>query len=182
MKGQFFFLGAVIIVIGLILLKSLHSFYFVIEENRHLAIRDDKVWNIQREYVYAAGIGRMNNVRDDYLFDLSQRFRNDTDIKVLYLLIDSNDTGFSVSTGNFLRNSLNATLVANTSSSVFSLQDKERRRDHFDNAVNITFSYTLANETFSEVVNFTVNATKLFYDIELFDDEYKIRVKDAVIT
>ena len=77
LKGQFFILSAIFILIGLIMLKSLLGVYVTVEEKRKQEsdIHDKQLRNIKSEYENTLAIASLQPVPStngaEYLYNLS---------------------------------------------------------------------------------------------------------------
>src|SRR3989344_4978042 len=195
MKGQFFIIAAVIILIGFILLRNSLGIFDTLAERRIVesSMMNKQAINIMNEYKYLAGTASLQNDVNrsaiDYLYNFSSYLRDDRNVEILYVFVYMNDSAdtYSVTVGNFLNDNINVTISASDSTpsqaNVF-LNDRKNTTARFsasvNNTINITLSYKRIDATTTE--RFTVdsrkNMTVGFFDIALIENT-KIRVKDV---
>lgn len=195
MKGQFFIIAAVIILIGFILLKNSLGIFDTLVERRIVesSMMNKQAVNILNEYKYLSGVASLqNNVNGsaiEYLSNFSSFMRDDRDVEILYVFVYMNDSAntYSITLGNFLNDNINASINVTTStpqSVNFTLNDKRNTTYNFavssDGILDVNLTYrridTLVTEKLS--VDSRKNMTSFFIDLTLIENN-KIRVKDV---
>ena len=195
-KGQIFLAGAVILLVGLIVLRNLLGVYGTIEEKRYQEslLYDDQLMNIKNEYQYIVGISTLqSNVNEsavNYLSNFSNYLRNEiSDFRVLYLFVFVNGSNqkYSITLGNFLNDKINATVSVSDSTpsniSIGSMNDKSNSTNEFQSnvngTVNITLGYQIKNLTITEMIPITSNKNITYglFDITLNAKDLMVRTK-----
>jgi|SRR3989344_1004340 len=195
MKGQFFIIAAVIILIGFILLRNSLGIFDTLAERRIVesSMMNKQAINIMNEYKYLAGTASLQNDVNrsaiDYLYNFSSYLRDDRNVEILYVFVYMNDSAntYSVTLGNFLNDNINASInvTASTPQSVnFTLNNKKNATYNFavssDGIISINLTYrridTLVTERLS--IDSRKNMTSSFFDITLIENN-KIRIKDV---
>ena len=185
-KGQMFVAAAVVIIVGLLLMKNLFSLYSTVEEKRHQEslLPGNRLDNIEKEYEYILGISAMQGGRGngvEYLSNFSNYLRDDTnDFEGLYVFVVTNSSShtYSITVGNFLRDKINATINVTDSTPTMVGAEIGDRLNHtweFQSSamqVNITLIYDFQNSRMIEQfsVNTGKNVTFGFFDIMLQSD------------
>jgi hypothetical protein len=196
MKGQFFIIGAVFIVLGIITIKGMIGFLDTASEKGfgESSTFDKNIENIKNEYRYIAGISSMqSNVNASgimYLENFTNLIRNNLDSKILYIYIFTNSSTnkYSVTTGNFLNDRINILVNvtgSTTAGYLFGLtDDKTNVTAEFQaspgGVVNITLTYSTQTEQVIELfsANTSKNSVIQFTDITLYSDNILLRTKD----
>lgn len=195
-KGQIFLAGAVILLVGLIVLRNLLGVYGTVEEKRYQEslLYDDQLMNIKNEYQYIVGISTLqSNVNEsavNYLSNFSNYLRNEiSDFRVLYLFVFVNGSNqkYSITLGNFLNDKINATVSASDSTpsniSIGSMNDKSNSTNEFQSnvngTVNITLGYQIKNLTITEMIPITSNKNITYglFDVALNAKGLMVRTK-----
>jgi hypothetical protein len=194
MKGQFFIIAAVIMILTLILLKNSFGIFDTLSEKRFVesSSENKQLKNILSEYRYILGIASLQSSPNvsaaNYMSNFSSFLRNDRNIEILYAVayIDDSTNTYTVTVGNYVGDRLNVTLNVTGSTPVsvnFTVNDRQNVTMNFsasvNNVINITMIHrridTLTTERFS--IDSRRNMTMGFFDITLTDDT-KIRIKD----
>ena len=195
-KGQIFLAGAVILLVGLIVLRNLLGVYGTVEEKRYQEslLYDDQLMNIKNEYQYIVGISTLqSNVNEsavNYLSNFSNYLRNEiSDFRVLYLFVFVNGSNqkYSITLGNFLNDKINATVNASDSTpsniSIGFMNDKSNSTNEFQSnvngTVNITLGYQIKNLTITEMIPITSNKNITYglFDVALNAKGLMVRTK-----
>lgn len=198
-KGQMFIVSAVIIIFSLVSLSNLLGIYKSVEEARvqESLILDRQLKNIKGEYEAIAAAARLSdNVNGSairYLANFSELLRSTAGIEILYSFVYFNGTSknYSVTVGNYLRDSINATI--NVSNSITNgavvgvVDDRKNSTRTFESSIssgtiNVNITYVIRNENVIEAVPVTVSArnyVSLFYDIKLVEGQDFVRIKDV---
>lgn len=193
-----FLICAVLIVVALIMLRTLFGIYATIEEKRaeESVILDKQLRNLKKEYGYLAGIGSMqpnpNASATQYLTNFSSFLRDDTDIKVLYLyvFVDGTSQRYSVTVGNYLKDTINATVNVTSSSTTGyaygNINDRENATTQFsataNGTVTVNLTYLLRTDNMTETVPINVstsNFTLILADITLGSGDAVVRAKEV---
>lgn len=200
LKGQFFIIAALLIIVALITFRNTLSVYTTLEEKRfqESLITDKQLNNIRNEYHYLVGIasGRTepNVSAIDYAANFSGFLRNRHDIKILYVIIYTNATAknYSVTVGNYLNDRLNVTINGTDSTPagyfISNVNDKTNATRHFNTSlsgfVNVTVLYNRQNINHTErfSVDTKVNMLFGFFDIQLEDSDIRLRSQSAYNT
>ena len=187
-KGQIFLAAAIVIVVGLVIMKSIFSLYAVVEEKRHedTMLNEQRISNLKHEYEYAVGIAAMqadvNSSGILYLANFSNYIRSETtDVRVFYVFMHANSTShkYSVTAGNFLKDKIN--LTVNTTDSPlgvnYELNDKANKTWEFQgiaDEVNITVTYDYRNSQVRDMLAISTNKnfTSGFFDIIIQNDVF----------
>ncbi len=197
-KGQMFVIGAILILIGLIVLKNLLGVYSTAEEKRYQesVILDKHLRNVRDEYKYIIATASMQNDANasgiSYLSNFSSLIRNDMDSKIVYMFIFANGTTqkFSVNVGNFVNDKINVTVNATNSNPngyVYGgMDDKTNLTREFNatinGTINVTLKYLHRNINFTETVPMNVSTKNLaagFFDITLVGSDIYVRTKET---
>ena len=195
MKGQFFIIAAVIILIGFILLKNSLGIFDTLVEKRIVesSLMNKQAVNIANEYKYLAGVASLQNDVNrsaiDYLYNFSSFLRDDRDVEILYVFVYVNDSAntYSVTVGNFINDNINASInvTASAPQSVnFTLNDKKNVTYNFavssEGIININLTYRRIDTSVTErlSIDSRKNMTSFFIDLTLVENN-KIRVKDV---
>ena len=195
MKGQFFIIAAVIILIGFILLRNSLGIFDTLVERRIVesSMLNKQAINIMNEYKYLAGTaslqGSVNRSGVEFLYNFSSYLRDERKVEILYVFVYMNDSAntYSVTLGNFLNDNINASINVTTStpqSINFSLNDKRNSTYNFavstDGIININLTYRRIDTSVTErlSVDSRKNMTSFFIDLTLVENN-KIRVKDV---
>ncbi len=198
MKGQMFLLASVIILLGLISASNLLGIYKTVEETRvqESLILDKQLKNIKAEYESIAGAARLNDDVNGsairYLANFSELLRATADVEAFYAFVFYNSTNnkYSITIGNFLKDSINLTLNASNSLPagffVGVIDDKKNATRTFEATIisgvaQVNVTYAIRNENVTEVMPVTIsrNYVMLLYDIKLKEGSDFIRVKDT---
>lgn len=199
MKGQMFLLASVIIVLGLISVSNLLGVYKTVEETRlqESLVLDRQLQNIKAEYEAAAAAAKLTGNATSsaikYLANFSELLRNTGDVEVFYAFAFYNGTTglYSLTVGNFLRDSINLTLNASNSQpagfNVDVVDDRKNETRTFGTpeilgTAEVNITYVIRNENVTEVLPVTVsgrNYIALFYDIKVREGSDFIRVKEV---
>lgn len=198
-KGQMFLLTSIIVVLGLVSLSNLLGIYKTVEETRmqESLILDKQLKNIKGEYEMIAAAARLNNDVNGsairYLSNFSELLRNTADTEILYSFVFYNGTNknYSVTIGNYLKDSINATINVSNSTAVGAfigvIDDKKNETRTFEagmasGTVTVNITYSIKNENVTETIPVTVSSmhyASLFYDIKLAEGGDFVRVKDV---
>ncbi len=197
-KGQMFVIGAILIVIGLIMLKNLLGIYSTAEEKRYQEsiIIDKQLRNVKDEYKYivatAAVQADANASGISYLSNFSNFIRNDFDSKIVYMFVYANGTTqrFSITVGNFIDDKINVTVNATNSNPAGylygNMNDKTNLTREFNatinGTINVTLTYIYRSGNFTERIPVNVSTRNLaagFFDISLEDSSLYIRSKET---
>ena len=200
-KGQMFVIGAILILIGLIVLKNLLGVYSTAEEKRYQesVILDKQLRNIRDEYKYIIATASMQNDANasgiSYLSNFSSLIRNDMNGRIVYMFIFANGTTqkFSVNVGNFVNDKINVTVNATSSNPngyVYgSMDDKANLTKEFNatinGTINVTLKYLYRNINFTEMVPVNVSTKSRaagFFDITLEGSDIYVRSKETYST
>ena len=197
LKGQMFVRAAIIIVIGLIMIKNILGVYGIMEEKRtqETGILDKQLRNIKNEYGYAIAAAAMQaNINDSgisYLSNFSDFIRSENDAKIFYLFAFANGSNqnYYLTVGNYMNDMINITSLAVTTSSpsswqISAMNDKTNLTNSFSSSINgtinVTINYTLSGTSISEFVPLTVDTKNRvigFFDISLYSGNDFIRTK-----
>jgi len=189
-KGQLFIVGAIIILIGFIMLHNL--FASSIEEKRFLesSLLDSYSGNIVNEYRNIVGLSSMQSNKSgiDYLSNFSFFIRDDTESRILYVFVFLNSSTYSVTVGNFLNDKINVTISATDSTpnsySIGVLDDKTNQTREFTADINGTIELTLTYNKMGNEFNETIpvkagnNFVQGFFDISVEEDGLFLRKID----
>ena len=195
MKGQFFIIAAVIILIGFILLRNSLGIFDTLAERRIVesSLMNKQAINIVNEYKYLAGTASLQNQVNrsaiDYFYNFSSYLRDERNVEILYVFAYMNDSAntYSVTIGNFINDNINASINVTTStpqSVNFTLNDKRNTTYNFavssEGIININLAYQRIDTTITErlSIDSRKNMTSSFFDITLIENN-KIRVKDV---
>src|SRR3989344_5275074 len=195
MKGQFFIIAAIIIIVAFILLRNSLSIFDTLSEKRFVesSLVNKQAKNILSEYEYLSGVASLqsnvNRSAIDYLYNFSTFLRNERSIEILYVFVYMNDSNdrYSVTVGNFLNDNINITVNASTSSPgqvSFLLNDKKNTTSHFSATISGTINITLTQKRIDTITTerFTIdsrkNMTASFFDLTLIENT-EIRVKSV---
>ena len=197
LKGQFFIISALFILIGLIMLKSLLGVYVTVEEERkqETAIQDKQLRNIKSEYEYTIGIASLQSSVNESgisnLYNLSSLMKSITGSKSLYLFIFVNGSTqkYSVTIGNFLGDKINANLSAtNSVPSGYSIGDINSSvnvtrgfQADINGTIYVNITYIRQGSKTIETIPVQVsnNSVSGFFDITLEDRDLIVRSKDT---
>ncbi len=188
MKGQLLIIAAILLVVGIISFKMLlgNTQELSVQESNFL---DKQLNNVMAEYKYIMGTAKSNATGISSLANFSNYLRNEHDVRMLYIFVWSNNSVYSVTIGNFLKDKINVTLNATDSapsSAVSLLQDKLNRTFDFASAaqnVNITLSYRMQGSNTTQTVEkfkADANSTSGFIDIIFENSDMMVRGKDVV--
>lgn len=194
-SGQMFVIAAIIILVGLIMLKNLLAVYSTMEEKRSVEsdMLDKQLKNIRGEFRYIAGIASLqadaNASGIAYLSNFSGFLRSDADIRILYLFAFANGTSqkYSITIGNYLKDNINATVnvTGSTSAGYYfgTINDETNITTAFQSTagtVNITLAYSYRNQNITERLPLSVSGNSVagFFDITL-EDGMTVRSKDV---
>ena len=164
-KGQLFIAGAIIILVGLILLKSLFV-YSSVEEKRFLesSLLERYSGNIMNEYENIAGLATMqsdvNRSGIDYLSNFSFFITDAMRSKILYAFVFVNSNSYSVTVGNFLGDKINLTINATDSTPgcyhIGVMNHKTNQTREFiadiNGTVELTFGYVKSGNEYSQKI------------------------------
>ncbi len=201
-KGQMFLIGAILIIIGLVLLRNLLGVFTTAQEEEagESIIADAELRNIKNEYNYLIGIASRSNLIPNVsainnLYNMSDLLRNNKNVKILYMLAFVNGTNqrYTVTVGNFLNDNINATVnVTNSSTAGFyfgKINDKTNVTAEFlptsNVTITVTLNYALQDSNITEIMKAnigTMNHFSLFYDIMLEGSDFAVRTKDVYNT
>lgn len=178
-KGQMFLAGAIVLVVGMILLKLIMGTYEIAEEKRHQDsfIADRQIKNIKEQYENLINNALINNRNDiqTHLSNFSNYLRSEFPdrIKILYMMaIVNTDRDTNITIGNFLDDKINVTIAAKN----FVLNDQTQSSNLFS-FDNITLRYQYRNDNITEVMKVDyINATYVFFDIIVGSDSF-VRTK-----
>lgn len=189
-KGQLFIVGAIIVLIGFIMLRNLFT-YSIVEEKRFLesSLLDRYSGNIANEYRNIVGLSSMqSNVNKsgiDHLSNFSFFIRDDIKSRILYVFVFLNSSTYSVTIGNFLNDKINVTISATNSTpdgySIGVLDDKTNQTREFIADINgtleLTLSYNKMGNEFNETIPIRAgnNFVQGFFDITLEEDGLLLR-------
>jgi hypothetical protein len=195
MKGQYFIIGAVFIVLGIITIKGMVGFFDVASEKGFNEDNtfDSNIENIKNEYRYIAGVSTMQNDINysgiTYLENFTNLIRNSLDAKVLYVYIYTNGSAnkYTVTVGNFIDDRIN--LLVNVTGSttlgyLFGLTEPNKNVTAFftstGDMVDITVTYDTQTEQIYELfkVNTSRTSITLFTDTTVYNDNILVRSKD----
>ena len=186
-KGQMFIIAAIIILIGLIILKSLLGIYTTVEEKRYqeTSILDKQLRNIKNEYERLSGLAFYDYPSGiQHLSDFSAL----TDKKVLYMVVFVNESNYKVTVANFIDDKINCTLTATSSTpseyKIGTLNHAEyvvREFHALSSNVDLTLTYQAKGSVITEAISLdtTKNATVSFFDITLDKKDMFVRTKDT---
>lgn len=189
MKGQMFIIAAIIMITGLIALKTLFSAYQATEEKRYheAAIYNDNLRNIEHEYENIISIGSrqpsVNSSTVHYLNDFSSFLQSeDSGLKIFYVYIFRNETGNNIqfSAGNYMHTTINVN--ASTETEGYNLQIADRTNStvyfHSNDAINVTIIY-YSDDYGKEILSISKkNFTAGFFDIILEKQDFTGRMKE----
>lgn len=189
MKGQLFLIGAVVIIVGLFLLKNLFSVHGFIEEVRYLETSNPgfEIDNVMREYQRVAGLCKVNN-NYNYLSDFSMNLRNNSYLKSLYFVGVANNTGYIVISGNFIGYNINVTIdpeKPTLSATSFVLPDVSEQVSHFsysnDEIFIINISYEINGKIENERFHLKTGSDNLgsFFQVTFRDDNLDVSKKQT---
>lgn len=196
MKGQYFIIGAVFIVIGIITIKGMIGFFDVASEKGFNEDNtfDNNIENIKNEYRYIAGISTMQNDINysgvTYLENFTNVLKNSLNIKILYIYIYTNGSTneYAVTVGNFINDRINLLVNVTDSTSLghlFGLTDPNKNVTAFFTSsgggiVNVTVTYDTQTDQIYEffIVNTSRTSVILFTDTTIYNDNILIRSKD----
>lgn len=198
-KGQMFLIAAILVVIGLIMLKNLLGVYSTGEETRfqETQILGKQLNNIINEYKYtlavAAAQENVTNSSINYTENLSTYLRKDIDSEILYALVfvNSSNQKYYITLGNYLNDRINATIDVTdstpSSSAIGILEDRTNSTTEFQSGINGTVTITITYirqgtefvETFPIVVSSSRNLIKGFFDVKIKNEETFVRIKDT---
>ena len=189
-KGQLFIVGAIIVLVGFIMLHNLFT-YSSIEEKRFLesSLLDKYSGNVVNEYKNIVGLSSMqsniNKSGIDYLSNFSFFIRDGIESRILYVFVFLNSSKYSVTVGNFLDDKINATISATDSTpdgySIGVLDDKTNQTREFITNTNGTIELTLTYNKMGVEFNETIpirsgnNFVQGFFDISLEEDDIFLR-------
>lgn len=193
MKGQMFFIAAIFMVIGFVLLRGLLTLPEISEEKtfHDTAYLDRNLKNIANEYSHIAGAASMqpsiNRSGQEYLYNFSTFVRSEVDSRIAYVLIYANgSTGnFSATIGNFVQNNISGTISFAgplSSSTGFVMNDRTNLTYAFNSTpgwTNVTFEYTYGGSITIEkfYFNSSRNYVAAFFDITLLENGLFVRSK-----
>lgn len=154
MKGQFFLIAAILMVISLIMIKGLLGVYSSGEThaNMNMNIDDKQLDNINGEYEYAAGMASLtsdpNQTLNQYFSNFSEYIRGEKDFRVLWVTVFVNGTNqkYYLNAGNYIQNkiSLNISVTNSTPSGVLmEIPDMTTKSASFDSDINGTINISL---------------------------------------
>src|SRR3989344_3707145 len=194
-KGQMFFIAAIFMIIGVVLLRGVLLLPVISQEKafQETSYLDRNLDNIQREYEYVSGIASVKPNASlygaDYIYNLSNFIRSDFDSRQVYVLIVANgtDQSFFVTVGNFMQGNVTGTISFTDSappSVSFSLMDKKNSTYSFAGSsawINATLNYTLNGGQTVEKFYFNdspKNYIAGFFDVELRGNGMLVRSKN----
>jgi len=188
-KGQMFIAAAIVMIVGLFVMKNLFSLYTTVEEKRYqeTLLVGKHMDNIKREYEQIIRTAAMQNDVNGsgmlYLSNFSNYLGGEmNDFKVLYVFVCVNHSSqkYSVTVGNFLKDKINVTVNvtdSTPSSANAEINDKRNTTWEFQGnlvGANITLVYDYQNsrtvERFPIYTN--KNLTSGFFDIILENDVF----------
>jgi hypothetical protein len=193
LSGQMFLIAAIMVVIGLLLLKNLTGIYDTAEEKRYQesTMLKGQLKNIMSEYKKIVGVASMqqspNGSAIAYLANFSDFLKNDAGMDVLYMLAYSNNSKYSVTLGNFIGDKINVTLTASNSTPLvwsLILNSSTNATKEFTSSgslVNITLTYVIKTSVVREKMPVFLSNKKFiigWFDIIIKDDESFLRSKD----
>jgi hypothetical protein len=188
-KGQLFIVGAIVFIIGFIVLKNLFV-YPEIEERRFVesSILGKYSNNIANEYRNIVGLSSLqpdvNKSGIDYLSNFSFFIRDSIESNILYVFVFLNSSTYSVTVGNFLDDEINVTINATNSDPdgyhIGVMQDKTNQTREFtalSESSELTLTYNKLGTEFNETVPLTAgnNFVQGFFDITLRESDLMIR-------
>jgi hypothetical protein len=191
-KGQFFIIGAIIILVGFIMLRNLFV-YPSIEEKRSLesSLVDRYLDNIAKEYRNIVGLASLqsdvNSSGIAYLSNFSFFIRDGIESRILYVFVYLNSSSYSVTVGNFLNDKINVTITATGSTpgsySIGVLNDKTNQTREFvanSDTIELTLTYNRIGSEFNETIPIkkTNSFVQGFFDISLEEDDIFLRKID----
>jgi hypothetical protein len=191
-KGQMFFISAIFMIIGFVMLAGLLTLPEITQEKvfQETAYADKNLKNVRNEYEYLTGTATLqaapNKTGADYIHNFSDFVRSNLNARVLYVFVFSNGTtnNFSATIGNFLQDKIDGNLSFTSGGSVvFSLDDKESSTYHFagtNSVITGTLNYTILNTAVSEKFVFndsSKNYAAAFFDITAAEDGFLVRSK-----
>ena len=198
MKGQMFLIGAILMIMGTLLVFNVVGVRTITEESRY---QDAKLLNRQasnavNEYRYGLGLAALqqesNKSAADYAAAFSSFLRNEADSRIFYAVAYVNGTtqAYSVNVGNYLGRKINVTLNAtdSTPSSAFAyLDDRKNSTMHFLSGIsscmiNLTLSYKKGGGSVQE--RFSVNVSDKrymaeFVDVTMIDTGFTMNAKEV---
>jgi hypothetical protein len=192
MKGQMFFIAAIFMVIGFVLLRGILSLPEISQEKafHESSYLDRNMHNLVNEYNHVAGAASMVNVNTSasQFYNFSSYVRGELDSRILYVFIISNGTSrnFSATIGNFLQGNISGTISFTGSTPAaagFVMSDRTNLTYYFNSTgswINVTLLYTNSGQTTTErfYFNSSVNYAAAFSDISLSENDFFIRTKD----
>ncbi len=188
-----FFIAAIFMVIGFVLLRGILSLPEISQEKafHETSYLDKNLKNLVNEYNHIAGAASVQpnaNVSAGYFLNFSGYVRGEFNSKILYLFIVSNGTSrnFSATIGNFLQGNISGTLsfTGSTPATVgFAMSDRTNLTYYFNSTgswINVTVAYTDNGQTTTERIYFnsSINYAAAFSDISLTENDFFIRTKD----
>jgi hypothetical protein len=192
MKGQMFLIAAIIMITGLIVLKTLFSAYEATEERRfqESVLLYERLKNIEHEYEYIISTGaRQPNINGStlaYLSNFSSYLRGeDTNFRILYIYFFRNETAgkTTVSAGNYLKETINLTLNTTAENYNILLADGGKATRQYQTTAgqphDISIIYYIGNDEYVERFSIPgVNMTAGFFDISVESTGSVLRKKE----
>jgi hypothetical protein len=197
MKGQYFLLATVFIVIAVILLKGMFGFFDITKERsfHEGTFLEKNLKNIEKEYEYLIGIASLQNdpksMGIEYMWNFTNFVRRESESKILYIFAFNNITSgkYYVTIGNFLNDRIYATINVTDSTTLGSslgiMVDKQNTTTEFtpsiSGQINITLTYNTKNDVIVEKlpISSASNSIYGFFDIKLESRNFIIRTKET---
>ena len=191
-KGQMFFISAIFMIVGLVMMAGLLTLPEITQEKlfQETSYADKNLKNVRNEYEYLTGLATLqpepNSTGPQYMYNFSNLIRNNLDSNILYVAVFSNGTtrNFSVAIGNFLQDRIDGNIsFSYGESALFSLNDKTHVTHNFsgtDGIVTVTLNYTVQNSRVGERFTFNDSARNYaaaFFDISVWEGEFLVRSK-----
>ncbi|MBI3190094.1 hypothetical protein HYZ41_00145 [archaeon] len=187
-KGQMFLIGAILMIMGTLLVFNVVGVKSITEESRHQEgkLLNRQMNNIMNEYKYGMGVAAIqqnsNKTESDYAATMSSFLRNDAGSRIFYTIAYVNGTtqAYSVNVGNYLSRKINVTVAAtdsSPSSAYVYLGDRQNSTMHFSSLIsngmiNLTLSYMKGSSDVQEKFSLNVSDKKYmtgFFDVTLID-------------
>jgi hypothetical protein len=180
MKGQIFIAGAALFVVLLALIAT--SLVVAPAMSTALAVAP-QLDNLAQEYRYTIGLSSIDKI--DRLAELSAYFRTNVQgFDAIYALISVQPPTYVLTIGNFLRNPVTVSIIANSNPAASgAIADKESKNWSFSAAgsVQLTINYTIQNSTYTKSLMFAAdsNQTIGWFDIGIMADRNNIMQSDV---
>jgi hypothetical protein len=187
-KGQLFFVAAIFMILGFVLLRGVMTLPAITQEKafQDVSYLDRNLKNIRAEYERTAAVASLKpfGTGAGYLYNFSEQVRGDFDGTILYVFAAANGTeNFSLTLGNFMQGNVSGTMAftgATPPSVSFQLGDRTNTTYTLSGTgwVSVTLNYTLNSPVGEKFyLDTSRNYAAGFFDISLRSKGMMVRSK-----